>query len=119
MPGSLDRARTGRPEAAFLTAVSGAILLVEGFYLITGSGTPSYASVSVSQAGFLSSALGLGILVLAFAFWTKPQFRSSVGTTTILLSAVDFWFGGGFLVGSLLGLIGGLLMILLPGSEAA
>ncbi len=113
MPGSLDRARTGRPEAAFLTAVSGAICVVQGLYLITGSVVLPYASVSLTQAGLLSAVLGLGILTLAFTFWTKPQLRSSLGTTTILLSAVDFWFGGGFFVGSLLGLVGGVLMVML------
>jgi hypothetical protein len=106
--------RRGRGEAEVLTVVAGLLFVLEGAYLLGGSVALPFSGIVLQDAGVLSALAGLSLLILALVYRTNPEYRSLLGTLTVLLAASDLWFGGGFLAGSVVGTIGGLLMILLP-----
>jgi hypothetical protein len=109
----------GRGEGVALTAVAGLLFIAEGVYVSGGSVPLPFSDVPLQVAGVLSALAGLSLLILAVVYRTSPAYRSLLGTLAVLFAAGDLWFGGGFLVGSVVGTIGGLLMILLPLYDAA
>jgi len=105
----------GRGEAIVLAWVAGGLFLVEGFYLLlTSSVTLPFGSVSALTAGALSTMAGLGIAFLAAFYRSYGGARAYFGVVIVLIAAGDLWFGGGFWVGSVVGTIAGVLVIVLP-----
>jgi uncharacterized protein DUF6114 len=60
---------------------------------------------------------GLLLLILAFAIYTKPEYHTGLGIAVIILSLFSVFGGGGFLLGILLGVIGGILAIVFEESD--
>jgi Family of unknown function (DUF6114) len=104
----------GRSEAAILTGVAGVLCTIQGLSLFGASTPLPYADISVPAAAVAAALVGVTLMLVADLYRTLPEYRPRFGPLVIILAASDFWFGGGFLVGSLLGVIGGLLMIVLP-----
>ncbi|MFI8994940.1 DUF6114 domain-containing protein [Streptomyces sp. NPDC053542] len=63
-------------------------------------------------AGIPSVLLGLVMIVLGLAVWIAPQYRGLAGVLTVLLAAAALVMSnlGGFLIGTVLGILGGALM---------
>jgi len=105
----------GRGEACVLTWVAGVLLLVEGFYLLvhTSIALP-FGSVDLPSAGATSVAGGLSLIFLGGFYRSYGEYRTYFGTLIVLISVGAIWFGGGFWVGTFLGAIAGVLIIVLP-----
>ncbi len=71
-PGILKMQR-GRGEAAALTAVSGALCILEGFYQLGASITLPFSSIPLQDAGALSALAGLSLLIIAFVYRTSRK----------------------------------------------
>jgi len=118
-----------RPKAAFiLSLLAGILILANG--ILAGLAVSFVASVggaSLSSAemfGLAKSALtmlqvltvivsffGVIILLGALTLYYNPAHRKGWGIAIIILSLLSILVGGGFLVGLILGVIGGALAI--------
>ncbi|GDY32385.1 DUF6114 domain-containing protein [Gandjariella thermophila] len=105
------RWRHGRPFWA------GLFLLASGVVILL----PPYATlrfgdmvISINTLGGVSAlVIGCLLLVCAATMWLRPRFRLFAGTAAVLLSLVALVTSnlGGFLVGTVLGLVGGALAV--------
>lgn len=110
-----------KPTAAFVVSLIGGILiLIEGLVLSSlGAVCGSLASIApggapIGAALFLYMSIGLicGILVLIGAVMINTVNPSRVKTGSIIVlifSIVSFFSGGGFFIGMILGIVGGIL----------
>lgn len=97
-----------------LAWVAGVLFVTEGFYLAVNTVPLPFGSVSLPSAAAISAVAGLSVIFLAAFYRSYGDARAYFGTLIVLISAGDLWFGGGFWVGSLLGTIAGVLIIILP-----
>lgn len=104
----------GRGEPILLVGVAGVLFIVEGFYLLVNTAPLPFGSLSLPSAGAISVMAGLVVIFLAAFYGTYGGVRSYFGTLIVLIAAGDIWFGGGFWVGSIVGTVGGALVIVLP-----
>jgi hypothetical protein len=104
----------GRGEPMLLAFVAGVLFLAEGFYLLVDTVSLPFASLSTPAAGAVSAAAGLTVIFLAAFYRSYGGARAYFGTLVVLIGAGDLWFGGGFWVGSVLGVVSGTLIIALP-----
>ncbi|MET9626004.1 DUF6114 domain-containing protein [Lentzea sp. NPDC006480] len=103
--------RRGRPFWAGLFVALGALIIL----------FPPYAGlklgdmvISIQTLGGVSALLIGSLLVLcAVSLWVAPKFRLAAGIVTVLLSLVALVVTnlGGFLVGTILSLLGGALAV--------
>ncbi|MER7399430.1 DUF6114 domain-containing protein [Streptomyces sp. NPDC000151] len=82
-------------------------------------------------AGVPSVLMGLVMIVMGLTAWFTPQYRGPAGVLTVLMAAAALVMSnlGGFLIGTLIGILGGALMFAwqplpaaadpLPGAPAA
>ncbi len=103
------------PTAAVALAfVAGLLILIEGA-LVAGAASAIPSSPAANLVGDLG---GLGILfgILLFIFaallWSKPDYHVILGVLVLVISFVSLFSGGGFFLGLLLGVIGGILAII-------
>ncbi|MDV3244257.1 MAG: hypothetical protein LYZ66_03650 [Nitrososphaerales archaeon] len=106
-----------------LSLTAGILIVLGGAVGITWSGTlvPSFSGGCCGMMGgfgFLGMMAGIslfglvsGVIVLAGAFMlrSKPEQRHAWGTIIIIFSAISILGMGGFLVGAILGIAGGVL----------
>jgi len=104
----------GRGEACVLAWTAGVLSIVEGFDLLVRTVALPFGSVDLPSAGAVSVAAGLSLIFLGGFYRSYGEYRSYFGTLIVLIAAGGLWFGGGFWVGSVLGLIAGVLIIALP-----
>jgi hypothetical protein len=97
-----------------LAWVAGVLFVTEGFYLLNHSIALPFGSVDLPSAGALSATAGLALIFLAAFYRSYADLRSYFGTLIVLIAAGDLWFGGGFWVGSIVGTIAGVLILILP-----
>lgn len=97
-----------------LAWTAGVLFVTEGFYLASHTLPLPFGSVDLPTAGAISATAGLSLIFLAAFYRSYGEARAYFGTLIVLVSAGDLWFGGGFWVGSVLGLIAGVLIIVLP-----
>jgi hypothetical protein len=105
------------PLAAFgLSLAGGILILVGGFLLAIVSGVA--ASVGAGAAGAILGGfalvgvlLGFLIVILAILLYITPEHHSAYGVVIIILSLVSIFGGGGFLIGIVLGVVGGVLAV--------
>jgi hypothetical protein len=118
--------RAGPPEpptvAFFLAFLGGVLALVEGLVLLGGGTAPpgvlggSVAS-DLPSLGALDVAVGTGIVGAGFSLLENPRHRVTAGAALVGLGGLAVIGGGGFLVGAVLSVAGGLLAVLRPPSS--
>lgn len=104
-----------RPIAAFiLSLIGGIFILVAGFIISAIGAILTYFMMGIGAiAGLMGSICGIVIIICALALYTKPRENTVCGALIIVFSALSlFGAGGGFLVGFILSLIGGILAII-------
>lgn len=97
-----------------LTWVAAVLFIAEGFYLLSNTVVLPFGSVDLPSAGALSSVVGLSLIFLGAFYRSYADYRAYFGTLIVLISAGGLWFGGGFWVGSIVGIVAGVLIIVLP-----
>lgn len=102
-----------KPTAAFvLSLIAGILILLNGL-LIAVLG--ALVAVFFFGLGLVLAALGLGfgILVLlgAVMMYYKPSQHVTWGVVVLVFSIVSIFIGGGFIIGLILGLVGGILAL--------
>lgn len=112
-----------RPTLAFaLSLIAGLLVFVDGVLLMILGGAASslglYAAGGLlGGLGFLGLLFGVILIVLAVQLYRTPELHSPYGIGILLLSLVSIFTGGGFLLGLILGVIGGILAILFTPSD--
>lgn len=111
-----------KPTAAFVVSLLAGIFILLGaiFMMVLSSILGGFAiGVGVGAVGSLLiiyGAVGLifAILVLvgAVMLWMKPHSHVAAGVIILLFSLFSIISGGGFLLGLILGIIGGILAII-------
>jgi hypothetical protein len=103
-----------RPLGAFVISAFGGFLIVaEGLVviflanLISALGASS-AGTTFAWTGALVVLLGLVVFFLAVGVLTSPEYHRGLGIALIVFSLLSFLVGGGFFLGAVLGVIGGM-----------
>lgn len=103
-----------RPYAAFvLSLVGGVLILVGGLLGLTWLGWPMWGwmpglLLAFSAVGLVS---GAAIVTAAYMLYKKPSQAQTWGTIVLVFAAVSLLSAGGFIIGALLGIVGGLLAL--------
>lgn len=108
-----------RPLAAMLIALFGGLLiLTEGtYYAAALSGASSVGGVVGAIAGDLAGLFALGaffgllVVVLSVVLLLKPELHTSLGIAVVVLALLSLLGGGGWILGLVLALVGGILAI--------
>ncbi|MEM2358400.1 MAG: DUF6114 domain-containing protein [Nitrososphaerota archaeon] len=115
-----------KPVAAFiLSLAAGVLVLVGGVVLLAWMYYPSWMSwrgmmmpMMMWWAGWvwwipsiIGIASGVVIIIGALAVYSNPQLSQLWGALILIFSLVSLLGLGGFVVGSLLGIVGGILTI--------
>ena len=119
-----------KPYAAFILSLIGGLLILlnsalmlgmfmAGFGWMMGFGGMGGGMGMMGPAfgGFfmlmpiLALVFGALILVGAAMLYTKPEQAQSWGITILVLSIASLFSGGGFFIGSILGIIGGIIAL--------
>jgi hypothetical protein len=107
------------PKAGFyLTALGGILMFFEGLAAIFFRSL--YYGINVDfWAGLSNVIIGIILIIIAsivsgaaVSLLVKPELRKTAGASIILFSLIGLLFGGGWVIGSVLGIIGGLLAIM-------
>jgi uncharacterized membrane protein YjjP (DUF1212 family) len=118
-------ARKDYPRTAFWLSAAGAVLI-----LIQGVAFIFVLSIwsTIEYGGWLGLAdVILGIIMIiaamiigsaAASLVTSPQYKVAGGSTIAIASFFALFLGGGYVIGSVLGIIGGLLAIIWRGKKA-
>jgi hypothetical protein len=103
-----------RPYAAFvLSLVGGVLILVGGLLGLTWLGWPMWGwmpgfLLAFSAVGLVS---GAAIVTAAYMLYKKPSQAQTWGTIVLVFAVVSLLSAGGFIIGALLGIAGGLLAL--------
>jgi hypothetical protein len=100
-----------------LTVLAGLLMLIDGAFEVWLGGVAATSGIPGSSAaggilsglGLLGTLIGLIVLVLGIMLYVNPDSHLGYGIAVAVLSALSFFGGGGFLLGIVLGVIGGLL----------
>ena len=111
------------PVGAFILSLIGGILILgAGIYLaivggsLAAAGNPVLGGVAQGLGG-LGVFIGLLLVILSFALFIQPDHHVGYGVAIIVLSVMSVLTGAGFILGLILGLIGGILAILFQPSD--
>lgn len=104
----------GKPTGAFVVSLLGGIFILLGGIVLALFG--GIATLAIGGVGALIGAAGIatGIVVIvgAVLMYSKPSSSTAWGVVILVLSIVSWVTAlGGFVIGFLLGLIGGILGI--------
>jgi hypothetical protein len=97
-----------------LSLIAGILIIINGIVVPAAGG---FAMVIMpGLEAFLWAvaviAVVFGILVILGAFWIKKQGKETTGGILVLIfSILSFLTGGGFIIGAILGIVGGALGI--------
>jgi hypothetical protein len=107
------------PKAGFyLAAFGGMLMFFEGlaaiffrsiFYAIDED---IWAGLSWVLVGIILLFIGSIVAGAAVTLLLKPEMRKAAGASIIIFSLIGLIFGGGWIIGSALGVIGGLMAII-------
>jgi hypothetical protein len=103
------RLRYPREVPALLTAIAGAVLLLESLFFATLGG----------YAGYLGALAGIVLLGLAAGLHHPRRGGRALGVGVVLVSVVAFFLDFGFYPATLLGILGGSLAIASGGAPYA
>jgi hypothetical protein len=110
------------PRTAYLLALIGGILILLGAiveaieFAIIGSafaafGFGGFAALFIALA-VIALIFGLIVLILAMRLKSNPQGAKMTGVLIIVFSLLSFIGGGGFYIGAILALVGGILALI-------
>ncbi len=109
------------PSTAYLLSLIGGILiLIDGLLTVVAAflGAAVVAGIGFAGLGLLLIAFGiiallfsLVVLYGALQLKSRPQTARTWGILILVFSLISFLGGGGFIIGAILGLIGGVLAI--------
>lgn len=111
------------PVGAFVASIFAAVLILsEGILLAIAGGALQglgYLSIGgfVGGLGALEAFIGFLLLVFAIALFIQPASHRLYGSAILVLSVLSWLGGGGFIIGLILGVIGGLLGIFFVAAE--
>lgn len=102
-----------RPTAGFvLSLVAGIFILLNGIVIVIISGIFAFFGEEwVVALAALGLIFGIVVLLGAFMMYTRPDQNTIWGTIVLVFSLTSIVIGGGFILGLILGLIGGILAI--------
>ena len=69
------------------------------------------AGAILGGLGFVGLAIGFLVGALAFALYLRPDHHAGLGIAILILSVLSAFGGGGFLLGLVFGIVGGILAI--------
>jgi hypothetical protein len=98
-----------------LVLLGGLFLCVEGIVLalgrsVSGPGSPSISGVA-NGVGAASLVLGVVLILVALLIYRARSDIGLAGVFATILSIASLFVGGGFVVGAILGIVGGILAI--------
>ena len=82
--------------------------MIGGFALGVGAGAAAGIFLIYGAVGLIFAIL---VLVGAVMLWMKPQSHVAAGVIILLFSLFSIMSGGGFIIGLILGIVGGILGI--------
>lgn len=105
-----------------LSLIGGILILVQGLLLLLSfvviwrilenmMSNMKFLSGIITILGFITIVFGL-IVVLGAILIYKPGNETIGGILVLVFSIISFFIGGGFIVGTILGVIGGILGLL-------
>jgi len=98
--------------AAILTIVGGVFVLLGGLALAAIGAIFSFLLGGLTGLFFIGLVIGILILVFGVLMFVKPEMKLIWGILTIIMAIVSIPFAfGGFLIGFILSLIGGIMAI--------
>lgn len=93
----------------WLAVLGGLIILISGLMLFAApTSIPSLYTSYVSGSAGAGLAVISGLLVLVGGWMTSKSGSSTGAVLAVLFSLIAFAVGGGWVIGSILGLIGGI-----------
>jgi len=121
-------------DGAFLLSLIGGVLILIGGFVVCGLalmwslGMPFMGSMMEHMTGYMMEGFGLlgwlscaagligivsGIIVLygAFTLRSSPKERTTWGALILAFSLISLLGSGGFLIGAILGILGGILAL--------
>ncbi|MDW5564137.1 MAG: hypothetical protein SA339_13040 [Methanomassiliicoccus sp.] len=111
-------ARDNYPKAAFwLSAIGALLILVQGLmfiFVLSIWSTIEYGGWTGLANVVLGAIMILVAIIIGSAAATlvaRPQYNVAEGSTIAFLSFLALFLGGGYVIGSVLGIIGGILAI--------
>jgi len=124
---------TGYPKAASILAIVGSVLIILCGMLLTAVGAfilphvsfanvttpphlapgslPSFVSGIVEGIGLFGLASGIIVLTSAILLMAVPSQRRTWGVLILVFSILSFLGIGGFVIGAILGIVGGILAL--------
>ncbi len=66
---------------------------------------------SIASLGALGILFGIILFALSLALWFRPESHKGIGVAMIVLSLLSILGGGGFILGLILSLVGGILAV--------
>jgi len=109
-----EGARASRIAATgpYLLALFGGVLILSNGIVVWSVGLTLAAigpgfTYTAPSVGIVEGVLGTAIILLATTLFLDPRHARGVGVTIIVLSVLSIFGGGGFLVGTALGVLGG------------
>jgi hypothetical protein len=115
VPEAVDRVRVSTPMRTSRTSDIGPILAILGGLLILGESL-LFNFAFFGGIGLFGIFAGLAIMGLAVAVRVRPRFRRELGAAILLLSLASFFGVSGYILGALLGVVGGIVLIASYGS---
>ena len=111
-----------KPTAAFaLSLIAGILILINGAILgavgsfigphIPGMGEKALVTGILGTLMAVGIIIGLIVIVAAVMLYRNPAQKTGWGVTVLVLSIISIFIGGGFIIGLILGIIGGALAL--------
>ena len=95
------------PGPAYSGAMRGYYGMMNGYFgMMQGFGSGGWWFYGAAVAGLIS---GIVVLVGAIMLYSRPRGASTWGSLILIFSIISFLGTGGFFIGALLGIVGGVL----------
>ncbi|MCI4358146.1 MAG: hypothetical protein L3J95_00725 [Thermoplasmata archaeon] len=110
--------------AFILSILAGVLMIIDGAFLSIAGGVVSSAGYADAGAllgglGFLGGFFGFIVVVLSILLFISPDSHVGYGIAILLLSLLSIVGGGGFIIGLILGVIGGIVAIVFVPEDGA
>jgi len=90
---------------------NGAPHAFNGAFPFKGGVIPGFVSGIIGAVGSFGLVSGIIVLVSGILLRTNPSQRTMLGVLIIVFSVVSFFGSGGFVIGAILGIIGGIMAL--------